>query len=140
MLFRSVTVPTRPFIEIEADVTECGEEPTEKLLEAIGKQSIKNAVVKISYRIKSEQLPYLRDVDVRGALESSFMIVALHKDIVRDTDAVRSKLLTESLDPLQALGTYCDTRDSLKDRKEELLRYAEPLLRELEAEESVLGA
>jgi len=133
-------VPTRPFVEIEADVTEAGEEPTEKLLEAIGKQSIKDAVVKISYRIKSEQLPYLRDADVRSALEAAFMIVAIHKDIVRDTDAVRSKLLTESLDPLQALGTYFDTRDTLKDRKDELLSYAEPLLRELEAEESVLGA
>lgn len=137
---KHVVVPTRPFVEIEADVTESGEQPTEKLLEAIGKQSIKDAVVKVSYRIKSEQLPHLRDVDIRGALESAFMIVALHKDIVRDTDAVRSKLLTESLDPLQALQTYCDTRDTLKDRKEELLRYAEPLLRELLDEESVLGA
>ena len=137
---KHVVVPTRPFIEIEADVTESGEEPTEKLLEAIGRQSIENAVVKISYRIKSEQLPYLRDPDIRSALEAAFMIVAIHKDIVRDTDAVRSKLLTESLDPLQALGTYFDTRETLKDRKDELLGYAEPLLRELESEESVLGA
>lgn len=134
---KHVTVPTRPFVEIEVDVTDAGEAPTEKLLEAIGKQSIKDAVVKVSYRIKSEQLAYLRDVDVRGALNSAFMIVALHKDIVRDTDAVRSKLLTESLDPLQALGTFCDTRETLKDRKAELLAYAEPLLRELEAEETV---
>jgi exonuclease SbcD len=136
---KHVTVPTRPFVEIEVDVTDAGEEPTEKLLAAINKQSIKDAVVKVSYRIKSEQIPHLRDVDVRGALNSAFMIVALHKDIVRDTDAVRSKLLTESLDPLQALGTYCNTRESLKDRTDELLRYAEPLLRELESEESVTG-
>ena len=61
----------------------------------------------------------------------------MHKEVVRDTDAVRSKVLTESLDPLRALATYCDTRDTLRPRKAELLAYAEPLLRELEAEEAV---
>ncbi|MGO8672107.1 MAG: metallophosphoesterase family protein [Capsulimonadaceae bacterium] len=134
---KHVVVPTRPFVEIEADLTEAGDQPTERLLEAIAKESIDNAVVKISYRIKSEQLPNLREVDIRGALHDAFMIVALHKDIVRDTDAVRSKLLTESLDPLQALRTYCATRDSLRDRADELAAYADPLLRELEAEEAV---
>jgi DNA repair protein SbcD/Mre11 len=134
---KHVTVPIRPFVEIDTDVTEAGESPTEQVLAAIAKQSVKDAVVKLNYRIKSEQLPHMRDADVRGALSSSFMIVALHKDVVRDTDAVRSKLLTESLDPLQALATYCETRETLKGRKDELLAFAEPLLRELEAEEAV---
>jgi exonuclease SbcD len=134
---KHVVVPTRPFVEIEVDVTEAGEEPTQPLLEAIRKQSVKDAVVKMAYRIKSEQLPHLKEPEVRGALHDAFMIVALHKGVVRDTDAVRSKLLTESLDPLQALATYCETRDTLRHRKDELLAYAEPLMKELEAEESV---
>ena len=134
---RHVTIATRPFVEIDVDATAEGDRPTEKILAAIAAQPIKNAVVKLSYKIKSEQEPALRLTDIRAALSSAFLIVALHKDIVRDTDAVRSKVLTESLDPLQALDTYCDTRDTLRPRKAELLAYAEPLLRELEAEESL---
>ena len=134
---RHVPLPTRPFIEIDVDATREGDQPTEKILAAIAAQPIKNAVVKLSYKIKSEQEPALRLTEVRAALSSAFLIVALHKEIVRDTDAVRSKVLTESLDPLQALATYCDTRDTLRPRKAEFLAYAEPLLRELEAEEAV---
>ncbi|MEO7899634.1 MAG: exonuclease SbcCD subunit D [Capsulimonas sp.] len=128
---------TRPFVEIEVDATDAGEEPTEKILLAIAKLDIKDAVVKASYQIKSEQLPHLRENDLRAALQSAFMVVSLHKEITRDGDAVRSKLMTEALDPLQALATYCDTRESLRGRKDEMLLRAEPLLRELEAEETV---
>ena len=104
---------------------------------AIGKQSIQDAVVKLSFKIKSEQEPHLRVADIRAALNPAFLVVSLHKEIVRDTDAVRSKMLTESLDPLGALALYCETRDTLRPRKDELLAYAEPLLRELEAEEAL---
>lgn len=132
-----VPVQTRPFVEITVDATTMGDAPTEAILSAIAAQSIRNAVVKLSYVLKSEQEPALRMADIRAALSTAFMVVAMHKEIVRDTDAVRSKVLTESLNPLQALATYCDTRDTLRSRKEELLAYAEPLLRELEQEETV---
>ena len=134
---RHVTIPTRPFVEIEVDATGAGEAPTEKIISAIAKHDLKNAVVKLSYKIHSEQQPHLRDTEVRGALASAFMVVAVHKDIVRDTDAVRSKSLTEALDPLQALAHYCVGRDSLKDRADELVAAATPLVRELEQEETV---
>ncbi len=134
---RHITVPSRPFVEIAVDATEAGDGPTEKILAALAAQPLKNAVVKLSYKIKSEQEPALRLSDIRAALSAAFLIVALHKDVVTDTDAVRSKVLTESLNPLQALATYCDTRDTLRPRKDELLAYAEPLLRELEQEEAL---
>lgn len=134
---RHITIPTRPFVELDVDATQSAESPTEAILAAIGKQSIQDAVVKLSFKIKSEQEPHLRPADIRAALNPAFLVVSLHKEIVRDTDAVRSKLLTESLDPLGALALYCETRDTLRPRKDELLAYAEPLLRELEAEEAL---
>jgi len=134
---RHVTVQTRPFVEIEANATDAGDDPTGKILAAIKKHDVSNAIVKLSYKIKSEQLPALREPEIRAALNGAFLVVSLHKEIIRDTDAVRSKLLTETLDPLGALAVYCDTRDTLRDRKNELVARAEPLLRELEAEESL---
>ncbi len=132
-----VTVKTRPFVEIDVDATEAGENPTEVILAAIKKQPIQDAIVKVAYKIKSEQQAALRETEIRAALNPCFLTVSLHKEVVRDTDAVRSKLLTESLDPLGALAIYCETRDTLRPRKDELVARAEPLLRELEAEEAL---
>ena len=134
---KHVTVKTRPFVEIDVDATDAGENPTEKILAAIKKQPIDDAIVKVSYKINSEQQAALREPEIRAALNASFLTVSLHKEIVRDTDAVRSKLLTEALDPLRALEVYCETRETLRARKAEMVAHAEPLLRELEAEEAL---
>ena len=130
-------VKTRPFVEIEVDATGAGDDPTGAILSAIRKQPIDEAIVKVAYKINSEQQAAVRDADIRAALGAAFLTVSLHKEIVRDTDAVRSKLLTEALSPLEALAVYCDTRDTLRGRKDELVARAEPLLRELEAEEAL---
>jgi hypothetical protein len=62
-------------------------------------------------------------------------VVAIHKDIVRDGESLRSNVLTKSLDPMTALASYLETRETLKSRKDELLAYAKPLWDELESEE-----
>lgn len=134
---RHISIPTRPFIEISVDVTDAGEDATDRILAAIGSQDIKNAVVKFAYKIKSEQSSHIRKTEIRAALTPAFMIVSFHEEIARDHDAIRSKLMTEALDPLQALATYCDSRDTLRPRKDELIAAATPLLRQLEQEEAV---
>ena len=134
---KHVLVKTRPFVEIDVNATDAGDAPTEAIVAAIRKQPIDGAIVKVSYKINSEQQAAVRDTDIRAALSAAFLTVTLHKEVVRDTDAVRSKLLTEALSPLEALGVYCDTRDTLRPRKDELVARAEPLLRELEAEEAL---
>ncbi len=134
---RHITVPTRRFVEIETDATAAGDGITEHVLRELSKHDLRNAVVKLSFKLHSEQQPALREGDIRAALAPAFMVVALHKDVARDTDAVRSKVLTEALDPLQALATYCDTRDTLRTRRDELVEAARPLVLALEHEETV---
>jgi exonuclease SbcD len=130
-------VPTRPFLEIEVDASDAGEQPTEKIIAAVRKEDVRGAVVKLSYRILSEQQPHVAKADIRAALSEAFLVVALHEDVARDKNAVRSHLMTESLDPLQALATYCDSRETLRPRKEELLSYAARLVKEMEDEDAV---
>lgn len=134
---RHIAIPTRPFIEVSVDATDAGEAVTEQILAAIASQDIKNAVVKLAYKIKSEQSAHVRKTEIRAALTPAFMIVSFHEEIARDRDAIRSKLMTEALDPLQALATYCDSSGNLRSRKDELLAAATPLLRQLEQEEAV---
>ncbi len=134
---KHVVVKTRPFVEIDVNATTAGDDPTGTIVAAIRKEKIDDAIVKVSYKINSEQQAAVCDADIRAALGAAFLTVSLHKEVVRDTDAVRSKLLTEALTPLEALAVYCDTRETLRPRKGELVTRAEPLLRELEAEESL---
>ena len=136
-LVRHVPVPTRPFVEITVDATDAGDAPTEKILAAIGKEDVRNAVVKASYKVLSAQGPLLRESELRDALSPAFMVVALHKEVVRDENAARSKVLTESLDPLAALAAYVRTRDTLRGREDELVAAATPLVHALEADEAV---
>jgi hypothetical protein len=58
------------------------------------------------------------------------MLVSISRKVRRDS-AIRSRMLTESLTPRQALDLYIETQDSLKPRKELLMAAADRLIAEL---------
>ena len=130
-----VSVPTREFVEIEVDAD--AEDPTERIVKAIGEKQIGDAVVKLVYHIPEDKVALVREAEIREALSSAFMVVSITKDVARDTSASRSRLLTESLDPVRALEMYFDSSDDLRKRRTRLMDYARPLIDELLAEEQV---
>lgn len=130
-----VTVPGQREL-IDLDVEADGEAPTEQILEEIGSRSLLGNIVRLTYHVSGEKLPLIREKDIRQALSSAFMVVALRCDVRRD-HASRSQILTESLDPLQALSHYLDQTEKGRKRKDDILPYAELLLEELRREEAV---
>ncbi len=133
--YEHVPVDVRPFIEIEVDADV--DDPTEKVLKAIGEREIDDAVVKLIYRIPRSKLDLIRESEIKEALSKAFLVVSLTRDVQDDRQLTRNKLLNEGLDPSQALEMYLDTREGLGERKSELLDYAKPLIQELLAEERV---
>ena len=130
-----ISVPARRFVEIEVDADV--EDPTEKILKAIDPDDIRDAIVKLLYHIPQDKLALVREAEIREALAPAFLVVSITKDVVRDSQAQRNKLLTESMDPIKALDMYFDTRDDTRKRKSELMDYARPIIEELIAEEQV---
>lgn len=128
--YRFVEGNARPFIEIDVDLTRGEGDPTNRVLEAIVAKDIRSAIVKLTYRINSADAPLLREPEIRAALSDAFLVVSIHKDVVRDDTRDRSRVLRESLDPIAALGSYIDTRETLRPRKEELLALARALAAE----------
>ncbi|HEV2471223.1 MAG TPA: exonuclease SbcCD subunit D [Chthonomonadales bacterium] len=120
----------RPFIDIEVDVDASCEDPTARIVQEIKKWPLRNAVVKLTYKILDGKQQFVRDRDIREALAPAFLVASISRSVQRDPIA-RSKMLTESLRPREALELYIDTRPNLKTRKELLLRYADPLITEL---------
>jgi len=128
----------RPFRTIEVDVSEC-EDPQAALLAAIGKQSIANAVVRLSYKLRPEQLEAVDNAALHEALASA------HSHTIRPqpvSQLARPRVpelgVGTSLDPLEALKTYVANRDDLQDISQELLAAAQTLL-EGEADGSAAG-
>ncbi len=124
---------TRALLEIEVDA-DC-EEPTEKILEEIKRHSLRNAIVKLTYKIGHGKQALVREREIREALAPAFMVVAINRKVQRDA-AARSRMLTESKTPREALELFIETRENLRPRKEQLLAYAEPLFQQLLEEEA----
>lgn len=134
--YKFVPIPVRRFVNIEIDA-DC-EDPTKEIVDEIGKYNIDDAVVKISYKISQERMPLICEQDIRSALSSAFMIVSINREVTVDKTLVRSNLLNESLDPVQALEMYFNTKENLRGQEEELMEYAKPLIDEQLAEEAML--
>lgn len=133
--YQFVPLPARRFVEMEIDADV--EDPTAKILSAIATYDVNDAVVKVLYHISQERLPLVRENEIRDALATAFMIVSVTKDVLRDDRTTRNRLVNESLDPVQALDMYFETKEDLKKRKDALMEYAQPIIDELLAEEQV---
>lgn len=123
----------RAFHEIEVDANT--DTPTETILDEIAKYRLQHSIVRLTYRIKHENLPLVREKEIREALMKAFYIVSVRPEVQRD-QVTRSRFLTESLDPRAALDHYLQQSEKLRPRKAELIEYAEPLLEQLLKEEA----
>lgn len=133
------------FVEVDAgralldiDVQADCEEPTETILAEIKKHPLRNNIVKLTYHISQARSGQVREREIREALSAAFLVVSIHRKVERDA-AARSRLLTESKSPREALELFIESKDNFKARKETLLNYAEPLFKELDEEEASLS-
>ncbi len=122
---------SRPLLDI--DVHAENDEPTETILAAIRKHALRNAIVKLTYHIDEGRQAQVREREIREALAPAFLVVSINRKVRRDA-AIRSKMLTETRTPREALELFIDTQDALKPRKEPLMAAADVLFRELQEE------
>lgn len=121
-------LPARPFLTIEIDISQ-KEAPLEAVLNAIAKQEIEEKVVRLIYKLRSEQLDLINTSAIDRALQIS------HSHSIRPeliSQLARPRLpelgVGNTLDPIEALTTYLNNREDLKDIHQDLLEAAESLL------------
>lgn len=121
-------LPARPFITIEMDVSE-QEDPLEAVLETIAKQDIQEKVVRLIYKLRSQQLDLINTSAIDRALQSA------HSHSIRPelvSQLARPRLpelgVGNTLNPIEALTTYLNNREDLEDIRKDLLEAAEVLL------------
>jgi DNA repair protein SbcD/Mre11 len=132
--FEFCPLPARPFRTIEIDVT-ASEQPQALLLKAIAACEITDAVVRLIYQAKPEQLSQIDDRELHQALALAHNY-AIAPEVINQTTRSRVADLSsvEALDPIAALRAYLTIREDLKACEADLLYAARELLGEVDPE------
>ena len=120
-------LPARPFCTIEVDVSK--EDSQAAIEAAIAKKEIKDAVVRLIYKVSSEQLDSIDTAALHQALQSAHSYT-IRPELISQLARPRLPELGvgHSLDPLEALSTYLNSREDLKDITTDMLEAAQRLL------------
>ncbi|MDW8462077.1 MAG: exonuclease SbcCD subunit D [Geminocystis sp.] len=121
-------LPARPFVTIELDLT-TSNSPQQTLLSAIAKKNIRDAVVRVIYRIRPEQMDSIDTKALHLALSAAHCYT-IKAESVSLLDRTRLPELGtgNTLTPLEALSLYLENRKDLQDFKEDILAAAKQLL------------
>jgi DNA repair protein SbcD/Mre11 len=121
-------LPVRSFCTIEVDLSKA-EDPQTALIKAIGKKKIEEAVVRLIYKLRPEQLDLIDTPAVHEALQIAHTYT-IQPELVSQLARPRLPELGVGggIDPIDALQTYLNSRDDLKDLASDMLEAAQELL------------
>ena len=121
-------LPVRSFLTIELDLSE-EDEPQAALLKAIDSELVEDAVVRLIYQLRPEQIDLLDDSLIRDALSSAHNYT-IHPELISQLSRPRLPELGigTTIEPLQALQAYLQNREDLRDLQEPILEAAQRLL------------
>jgi len=121
-------LPVRPFCTINVNLVEEAD-PEAALLKAIKKKAINDAVVRLIYKVRSDQLDLIDNSTIHQALSEA------HSYTIRPelaSQLARPRLpelgVGSSMNPMDALKTYLESQDNLKDIAADMLEAAQYLL------------
>lgn len=121
-------LPVRTFCTINVDVSSA-EDPQEALLKAITKKDIQDAVVRLIYKLRSEQMDTIDSASLHHALSKAHTYT-IQPELVSQLARPRLPELaaSSSINPMEALKTYLDNREDLLDISTQMLEAAHKLL------------
>ncbi len=126
-------LPVRPFRTVEVDVSSAAD-PQAALHKAIEKKPIQDAVVRLIYKLRSDQMDQIDSASLHRALSDSHSYT-IQPELVSQLARPRLPELgaSNSIDPMEALKTYLNNREDLKDIMTPMLEAAQKLLTDDEA-------
>ncbi len=129
-LYEFIPTPARPFVTVQLEVLE-GEDPTERIVDAIGKSNIKGAVVRVIYTLPVAANTAV-DLDrLHQALAPAFCVAGIQPQFTTHARQRRATI-TEDLGLKEALDKYIANNPHLETHRDTLQRHARDLEQELE--------
>ena len=130
--FEFCPLPVRAFRTIEVNLSEA-DDPQRTLLQALKPDGLQDAVVRLVYHLRSEQLDQVDTTVIHQALSPAHSYT-IHPEIISQFARARLPELGSgsSIAPLDALKAYLINRDDLQELETEMLAVAQSLLAEEE--------
>ncbi|OKH22103.1 exonuclease subunit SbcD [Chroogloeocystis siderophila] len=121
-------LPVRTFCTIDVDVSNAAD-PQAKILKAIAQKNINDAVVRLIYKLRSEQLDQIDTALLHQTLSPAHTYT-IQPELISQLARPRVPELgtSNAIDPLEALRTYLNNREDLKDISAPMLEAAHKLL------------
>lgn len=121
-------LPVRAFRTIEVDLSEV-KDPQAKLVSAIERNEIEDAVVRLIYQLRPEQIDLIDDAELHQALSLAHTYT-IQAELVSQLSRPRLPELGVGAEvaPLDALKAYLDNREDLRELAEPILEAAQSLL------------
>ncbi|MBN3880593.1 MULTISPECIES: exonuclease SbcCD subunit D [unclassified Nostoc] len=118
----------RTFRTIEVDISKA-DDPQAVLMKAIAKYNIEDAVVRLIYKLRSEQMDLIDSSSLHTALSPAHTYT-IQAELVSQLARPRIPELSasSSIDPMEALKTYLNNREDLKDIATSMMDAAQKLL------------
>ncbi|MEH1852481.1 MAG: exonuclease SbcCD subunit D [Nostoc sp.] len=118
----------RTFQTIEVDISKA-DDPQALLMKAIAKYNIEDAVVRLIYKLRSEQMDLIDSSSLHTALSPAHTYT-IQAELVSQLARPRIPELSasSSIDPMEALKTYLNNREDLKDIATSMMDAAQKLL------------
>ncbi|MBN3883139.1 MAG: exonuclease SbcCD subunit D [Nostoc sp. JL34] len=118
----------RTFQTIEVDISKV-DDPQAVLMKAIAKYDIQDAVVRLIYKLRSEQMDLIDSSSLHTALSPAHTYT-IQAELVSQLARPRIPELSasSSIDPMEALKTYLNNREDLKEIAASMMDAAQKLL------------
>ncbi len=126
--WRFVDVHARPFVDIRVDIRE-SDDPTGKVLRAIERKEISEAVVRLRISLKSGQEPYLDEGKIREALSPAFSVASIVKQVERQDRVRLGADNVEGMKPQELLTLYFQSKNIAPERMVTLMERANAIFR-----------
>jgi exonuclease SbcD len=128
--FEFCPLPVRAFRTIEVDVSGV-EVPQEHLLQALPSDLIQDAVVRLVYRLRTDQMDQIDSAALHQALSPAHSYT-IHPELISQLSRPRLPELQvgNHREPLEVLKTYLSSREDLQDLQAEIIQAAQALLGE----------
>jgi DNA repair protein SbcD/Mre11 len=120
-------IPVRAFRTLNVDLT-TAKDPQQKLLSAIAEAEITDAVVRVKYDLRADQLDRIDEPEIHAALTIAHTYNLQMALVTQESRTRLPELKDSNIHPIEALQTYLNNRNDLGDLAAPMLEAAQLLM------------
>src|SRR5690606_9127832 len=128
--YEFVPTPARRFLPIEVDARDAAD-PTGKVVGRIRMEDVRDAVVRVRYRIDESQVPQFDARAVREALAEADTVAAIER-VVDPAERKRTTVVRRDASLKEAMAQYVAQHENLASLRDDLIAAALEIEREVD--------